>query len=518
MRSGSIERSFRVMSALLAIAITVVLVFLTYLTTRLEATSEEERLSSRVVSYTSFLQLRTIDIETAQRGYVLTGSEEFLTPYGNAIERIETITPGLRDFVQDDPKQRKRIEAVIADVNSYVDDFAEPNIALAKRDREAAREVVASESGKRRVDALRAQFTEIIDVERARRDQRAEESASLATQAQFASGAAIIVVLLALGLFVVFIGRTLVRPLRELRDVVRRIAEGDLTARPTRTYRGEAAELAEDVGTMAGALFAAQADLERRAQEIQEHAQALERSNADLEQFAYAAAHDLQEPLRMVASYTSLIERRYKGQLDDDADEFIRYAVDGAKRMQRLINDLLTYSRVNSSTASSSNVDIDDAAQEALANLQARVNERGATVDVQVADDAVVFGQRGQVVMLLQNLLGNALRFAGDDTPTVQLQVQVVDDRIVAWVDDDGPGIEPEYHERVFRIFQRLGARDEHAGTGIGLALCRRIVERHGGEIHVETAPIGGARFHFELPASSPTGSMPHPASLEAST
>jgi signal transduction histidine kinase len=498
----TIERTFRRMSLLVAVAIGLVLLYLGYLATQLDDTNTQERRSSRVVSYALALELRTIDLETAQRGYVLTGDESFLAPYRNGLERIAISERGLRGLVAHDPVLRARVDDVLRDLHAYVDEFATPNLALARRDREAARRTIASKDGKRRIDDVRREFTHIVSIERARRDARADQAQELVTRAKVASALAIGGVLLVLGLFIGFVGRVVIRPMRELRDVVVRIATGDLRARPTQRYRGEAEELATAVTTMTVELQSAHESLERRAQEIQDHATALERSNADLEQFAYAAAHDLQEPLRMVASYTGLLEKRYKGQLDDDADEFIRYAVDGAKRMQRLINDLLTYSRVNSSSSGTvSDIAIKDAVDEAIENLAARIEDRSVDLDVDIDAGIIVHAQRGQMVMLMQNLIGNALRFADSDTPHVHIVVRAEQGSVVGCIDDDGPGIEPQYRERVFRIFQRLGARDEHAGTGIGLALCRRIVERHGGHIRVEDAPLGGARFVFELPA-----------------
>jgi signal transduction histidine kinase len=226
----------------------------------------------------------------------------------------------------------------------------------------------------------------------------------------------------------------------------------------------------------------------------------LERSNKELQQFAYVASHDLQEPLRMVASYTQLLQRRYQGRLDKDADEFIGYAVGGAVRMQSLINDLLTYSRVSTATRPMGPVDLEAVLDTVLLNLKVATEEAKATV---VRDRLpTVEGDRSQLVQLLQNLLGNALKFrAKDRACQVAISVQEAAGHWTFAVRDNGIGIERQYFDRLFVIFQRLHARDEYEGTGIGLAVCKKIVERHGGRIWVESEPGKGSTFSFTLPA-----------------
>ncbi len=225
----------------------------------------------------------------------------------------------------------------------------------------------------------------------------------------------------------------------------------------------------------------------------------LVRSNRDLEQFAYVASHDLQEPLRMVSSYTQLLARRYKGRLDADADEFIAFAVDGAKRMQRLINDLLAYSRVGTRGEEFEPTDCTTALDQALLNLKAAVAESGAVVTRDplptVPADPRQFGQ------LLQNLVGNALKYHGHESPRVHVSAEQKGTEWVFSVRDNGIGIDPKYAERVFVLFQRLHNREQYSGTGIGLAICKKIVERHDGRIWVESQLGSGATFYFTIPA-----------------
>lgn len=234
-------------------------------------------------------------------------------------------------------------------------------------------------------------------------------------------------------------------------------------------------------------------------EELDRQAGELTRSNAELELFASVASHDLQEPLRMVASYTQLLGRRYKGKLDADADDFIHYAVDGAIRMQTLINDLLAYSRVSSHGEAPILTECETILHDALGNLQQAIEETGAVVTHDpmptVAADAP------QLRQLFQNLIGNAVKYRGDRPPTIHVGVTRKGDDWLFSVEDNGIGIEPKHTERVFEIFQRLHTREEYSGTGIGLAICKKIVERHGGRISVTSKPGKGSTFRFTLPA-----------------
>jgi signal transduction histidine kinase len=239
-------------------------------------------------------------------------------------------------------------------------------------------------------------------------------------------------------------------------------------------------------------------DLALSRKALEESIAELARSNADLQQFAYVASHDLKEPLRMVASYTQLLARRYKGKLDSDADEFIRYAVDGANRMQWLINDLLAYSRVTSRDQVLEVVDCDSVLEEVLSDLRVAIEESRAVV----THDPLprVMADRGQLGQLFQNLIGNAIKFHGKEPPQVHVTAERKSDEWAFSVHDNGIGLDPQYAERIFVIFQRLHDREEYPGTGIGLAICKKVVERHGGRIWVVSQVGQGATFHFTLP------------------
>jgi len=300
-------------------------------------------------------------------------------------------------------------------------------------------------------------------------------------------------------------------PIERLRDGAERIGRGDLNHRIDAIHQDEIGQVAKAFNHMATELQDLYGDLEQKIAErtelLEEQAQELARSNAELAQFAYIASHDLQEPLRMIANYLEIIHHRYHGRLDSDADDFIDYAVDGAQRMQQLIRDLLAYSRVGTRRQVFDQVDLRQVVNQVLDDLQMTRHDWSAKIQVnplpQVLGDATQLGQ------LLQNLLTNALKFCQKENPVIDIQAIFETgsrDWVVA-VHDNGIGIEPEYFERIFLIFQRLHTRSEYPGTGIGLAICKKIVERHGGRIWVESAPQEGTTFYFTLPGTPQRGS-----------
>lgn len=242
----------------------------------------------------------------------------------------------------------------------------------------------------------------------------------------------------------------------------------------------------------------------RIEQVVAERTEELKRSNRELEQFAYVASHDLQEPLRMVSSYVQLLAKRYRDKLDSDANEFIEFAVDGATRMQRLIQDLLAYSRVGTRGQTLVDCDLETALTWACTNLQAAIEESQA----QITHDPLpwVVGDAAQLGQLMQNLIANALKFRGREAPCIHVSARRHGALWQVGVQDNGIGIDPAYFEQIFVIFQRLHTREQYAGTGIGLAICKKIVERHGGRIWVESAPGQGTTFYFTLPAAQIPG------------
>ena len=253
-------------------------------------------------------------------------------------------------------------------------------------------------------------------------------------------------------------------------------------------------------GKLVGAVvtFRDVTEIRKAEEELVQLTEELKRSNADLEQFAYAASHDLQEPLRVVAGFVKLLEKRYKGRLDEKADEFIEYTIEGVTRMQALIKDLLDYSQVGTKGKRFTDTDCAVMIGRAISNLKMAVEESGAMVTYD--DLPHIMADSGQLVRVFQNLMGNAIKFRGREKPKIHVSARREDHAWLFSVRDNGIGIEPESAERIFVVFQRLHAKEEYPGTGIGLAVCKKIVERHGGRIWVESEPGNGSTFYFTIP------------------
>ena len=298
------------------------------------------------------------------------------------------------------------------------------------------------------------------------------------------------------------IARSIARPLTGLTTAANRIAAGEMIDPPALQRRDEIGALSTAVTRMVRSLRSL-AEKERGLRvdlaEYQRVQGELQRSNAELEQFAYVASHDLQEPLRMVGSYTGLLKRRYQGKLDSEADEFIAYAMGGVTRMQALINDLLTYSRAGRGDRPLEETDSGQALARALDSLQTAIADKKAAVSH--GPMPLVCANIIQLTQVFQNLIGNALKFCKDGRPEIRVGAERQGPEWVFSVQDNGIGIDPQYRDRIFLIFQRLHKREEYEGTGIGLAICKKIVEQQGGRIWVESEPGKGSTFKFTLPA-----------------
>lgn len=242
-------------------------------------------------------------------------------------------------------------------------------------------------------------------------------------------------------------------------------------------------------------------ELERQNRKLQQIQDKFEESNKRLEQFAYAASHDLQEPLRMVSSYLQLIENRYGDELDEDGEEFLEYAINGSERMKEMIEGLLEYSRVDTEGEPLEPVELDTVLTESCKDLERKIEENDATVESETLPR--VEGDARQLRQLFQNLISNGINYSGDERPQIDITAERNGEEWIISVRDNGIGIDPEDRDRIFEVFQRLHGHEEQAGTGIGLALCQRIVERHGGEIWVDSEPGEGTTFAFTLPAAT---------------
>ncbi|WP_417310481.1 ATP-binding protein [Devosia sp.] len=301
----------------------------------------------------------------------------------------------------------------------------------------------------------------------------------------------------------IWISLLLTRPVRRITLAARAVANGerdvDLTGLITR--RDEPGELARAFNVMVTNVAAKEQALDEKAKE-------LERSNQELSQFAYIASHDMQEPLRMVASFLSLLQRRHADKLDAEANEFIDYAVDGATRMKLLINELLGYSRISNRTLAVSPVHLPETLQGIIKLLAPRIDELDATITI--GRLPVVQADPSQMERLFRNLIENALKYHGEAKPKVSVSAKRQKTVWTFSVTDNGIGIDPAHSQKIFAIFSRLHSRDKYEGTGIGLAACRRIVERHGGTIWVDANPDGGSIFRFTLPTTPPTEEVSH--------
>jgi signal transduction histidine kinase len=453
------------------------------------------------------LDTALVDQETGVRGYALSGQKDFLAPYNTGMTDERNAIRALQAVIgQLPPSAAADLKSVTAQARAWREHYAQPTISqISQTGKPAASTDILA--GKADFDALRARIATLQgDIIGARTQAVAALNDSAAVLdgvfIAVAVGLAAIVVLLAVGL-----RATVIRPLHRLAAEARRVAEGDFGHEVSLAGPREVTDLAVDVNTMRERILDELAATRRANTVLQEHTEELERSNSELEQFAYIASHDLQEPLRKVASFTQLLQRRYAGQLDARADQYIEFAADGAKRMQALINDLLQYSRVGRSAREPSLVASDAALAQARNNLAAAMEETGATVET--GHLPLVLGELPLLTAVFQNLLSNALKFSGGKPPRIVITCSKDEPFWLFSFADNGIGIEPEYAERIFVIFQRLHERTAYPGTGIGLAMTRKIIEYFGGRIWLDTSYTEGSRFLFTLPMPAETMNQP---------
>ncbi|MQY29528.1 sensor histidine kinase [Nocardia aurantia] len=456
-------------------------------------------------------QSALVDQETGVRGFVITGQQQFLDPYNQGVTAERDSAQHLRQLLSGEPRLLADLDDIEQAVDRWRTTYVQPLLTTPAATRPQGD--TDTIQGKKDFDNIRALF------ERQNQhlsDSVAADSADLRHARTVRDG--ILLALLALYLATGFIllalvRRLVVRPLAALTASSRRVSAGDFTSHIDAHGPADIAAVAVAVEEMRRRIVAELESARLQETRLQEqktslHAQSVElrRSNAELEQFAYVASHDLQEPLRKVASFCQLLEKRYGDKLDDRATQYITYAVDGAKRMQVLINDLLSFSRVGRMADDTVPVELAQPLGRALTNLATAIDDSGARVSL--PDDLPrIEGVPVLLTMLWQNLIGNALKFrAPNRVPEIRISAAPAEDE-PGWrfvVEDNGIGIEPQYVEKVFVIFQRLHNRDEYGGTGIGLAMAKKIVEHHGGRIWVDTEYSPGTRICFTLVGSTP--------------
>jgi signal transduction histidine kinase len=448
-------------------------------------------LASRELAYS------LVDQETGVRGYLLSANASFLAPYDNGeaiqaqqVRVLRRLTSGL-------PAARAALALVETRANRWRSQYAAPSIAQVR----AAGKPVVSPSintGKALFDSLRAPLGTLeADIGAARHQSVATLNRSAATVDSACITIAVVLLLIVAGV-AVGLQVAAIRPLTRLAREAQEVAAGDFGHEVTQNGPREAANLAVAVNQMRERILSELSAVQTANTALRSRAQDLERSNAELEQFAYVASHDLQEPLRKVASFCQLLQRRYIGQLDARADQYIEYAVDGAKRMQVLIDDLLAFSRVGRVEREPALISCASAFSAARTNLAAEIKKSGAVIES--GDLPVVRAEFSLITSLFQNLLGNAIKFRSEEPPRIVISAERDGAFWRFAVADNGIGIDPEYADKIFVIFQRLHDRAAYTGTGIGLAMCRKIVEYYGGKIWLETTAGAGATFCFTLP------------------
>ncbi|WP_084773020.1 sensor histidine kinase [Nonomuraea candida] len=471
------------------------------------------------------MQKALIDQETGVRGFLLTGSQEFLRPYAEGVTAERRSRQQAAVLLSDHPDLVAELDAISARAAAWRRDYAEPMTA----DREGDSRVPAAtvEGGKQAFDQIRA-LLERQDERLAQTRERAQRELEAAERIRnWAFLAMLVVFPLAGAAMAILLRHAVGRPLDELHAASRRIADGDFDHAIPARGPADIREVATAVELMRRRIVQAladshdqqvllrkqAADLDAQAVELREQAadldaQAVElrRSNGELEQFAYVASHDLQEPLRKVATFCQLLDKRYGQVLDERGKQYINFAVDGATRMQVLINDLLRFSRVGRVYDDREPVELEEALNKVIDDLSTPIEESGARFE-RPDPLPVVVGDPTMLRLLWQNLISNAIKFRDPGrAPVIRIGCEPATD-LEGWqfsVSDNGIGVEPEFADKIFIIFQRLHSREAYSGTGIGLAMCKKIVENHGGRIWLDTAYTGGARLCFTLPADDP--------------
>jgi signal transduction histidine kinase len=434
-----------------------------------------------------------VDQETGLRGFVLSGERSFLEPYLVGQETQASVTAELADLLDHD----RVASAALVMFDEASTDWrvrAGSPLTSIEPDQVTDEQVLLS---KTLFDEVRSRHGTLdAIVEQKRQTARGDLNEAADWLRNWLIGMSLMLVALLVGI-AVELRRSVLRPLTSAVDQAKIVADGDLDRRIEVDGATEFVELGEATDAMRRQIVG-------QLREVDQSRTELAASNRELEQFAYVASHDLQEPLRKVTAFSQMLQQRYAGQLDERADSYINFAVDGATRMQVLINDLLALSRVGRTNVATAEVDLDDVVARAVSNVSESID--GAAATVAVGPMPVVGGERTLLVALFQNLISNAVKFRDPSRPPV---VSIVarpaeDHRYEFDVTDNGIGIEPQYQDRVFVVFQRLHTREEYDGTGIGLAICRKIVEHHGGRMWIADDHEGpGTTFRFTLPDAS---------------
>jgi signal transduction histidine kinase len=482
-----------VFALLLALSVTAVVIALARADGAV-ARQTDRLLPARIAA--SELIASLVDQETGLRGFALTHDESYLQPYKDGRTKEVRVRRQLEGLVKAGDPARLDLLTLDARITAWHQEYAELRLLDVRRG-----------SGRTTITFGRDLFGQIRVSSAVLDRELAKEAHAAQTDVdQDRSTVLVVLAITALTVALAMLGlqralqRSVLAPMKELGRQVEVVSRGahDLPIRPSGPPDLQA--VGEGVESMRLELLSVLEQVEQSRQLVEKRALDLARSNDDLEQFAYVASHDLQEPLRKVASFCQLLEQRYGGELDERGKQYIAFAVDGATRMQRLITDLLTFSRVGRTSEGFVDVDLQAETARAWDALEDRVNSSGATLTF-TGTLQHVHGDASLIQLLLGNLLGNSLKYSRDDRlPVIRVSTTTEGDLVRVDVEDNGIGIEPEYAAKVFVIFQRLHARDQYEGTGIGLSLCKKVVEFHGGTIELRPTQLEGTCVSFTLP------------------
>jgi signal transduction histidine kinase len=457
------------------------------------------------------MQSTLVDQENAIRGFLLTHDSDFLQPYYRGDQTLSRDVADAKYQLTGHAKALSGLQSLEQQITGWKSEYAVPFIETAQQGAPVG--LAQLEASETAFNQLRGRFVSVETELDAERGQAMQKLTHINAERDWTFVGMLGVFLLSVCFIVLLVHLMVLKPLRLLQRQARQVTEGAFDRPLTPSGPQDIRALSSGIDAMRAKIVESldntelqRAELLRQKETLDTQAEELRRSNEELEQFAYVASHDLQEPLRKVASFCQLIEKRYGEELDDRGKQYIHYAVDGAKRMQVLINDLLTFSRVGRVNDRRDRVELQACLDSALDRLEYAVNECRASI-VQRPLPAVT-GDPTLLSMLWQNLVGNALKFRSPERPP-EVSISWAPDPeqpgfVRVSVADNGIGIPPAFAEKVFVIFQRLHSREAYSGTGIGLALCKKIVEHHGGRIWLDPEREVGTRFTFTLPAAAP--------------
>ncbi|MBZ9712318.1 CHASE3 domain-containing protein [Deinococcus multiflagellatus] len=446
-------------------------------------------------------------MENGQRGFVITGQSRFLAPYQEAQASFQAAAYALHDLSVDEA-QRLTLGQVQTLVGRWQQEAAQPEIQARLGSLQAAAGLVAQGRGRVILERARGVLAVLASQENARLSEATRQSQATLNAVRWVSVGGLLLGMALLVATATRVARTVGRHVQELNVAAQDMARGEYARRMPGSPVQELAVLGAQFDLMAQAVQEREQQLRRSAQALERSNEQLARSNRELEQFAYVASHDLQEPLRTIGSYTELLARRYAGQLDERADQYIAFTTAATQRLKTLIQDLLSYSRVRRTQRFFVPTDVGALVGGVLADLHAQIEAAGAQVEV--GSLPTVTSHPELLRQALQNLISNALKFRAPDRPAqVRISAAQQEGRWVLSVQDNGIGIAPEYHERIFGVFQRLHSADAYPGSGIGLSVARAVAEALGAELRLSSAPDQGSTFSLALPVRPPADPSP---------